>query len=311
MKGINAKLFLLQPTTLHKQPSGSAPPLAAHHRLYLIVFLTFFTCASLLTLLSTTHLQPPPPQPTTTVTAGAALPTHVFDTLLHYAAASNASGRMPDAELRTIAAVLRRRAPANLLVFGLTHETPLWRALNAGGRTVFLDENEYYIAHLEGRHPGLEGYDVSYTTHVRDLHDLLGSARAAATAECRPVQNLLYSDCKLAINDLPNSLYDVAWDVILVDGPRGYDGAAPGRMAAIFTAAVMARTRNGAPTEVLVHDYEREVERVCSEEFLCGENMVVESSNAKLAHFVIRAGGGTGGRFCSGGAGAASSAKSQ
>jgi uncharacterized protein (TIGR01627 family) len=121
---------------------------------------------------------------------------------------------MPGADVRAIAAVLKRRAPCSLLVFGLGGETPLWRALNHGGRTVFLDENQY----LEGRHPGLEAYDVAYTTTVRELPDLLEAARAA---ECRPVQNLLFSDCRLAINDLPNQLYDVSWDVILVDGPRG------------------------------------------------------------------------------------------
>jgi uncharacterized protein (TIGR01627 family) len=107
-------------------------------------------------------------------------------------------------------------------VFGLGAETPLWRALNHGGRTVFLDENPYYVAHLEGKHPGLEAYDVAYATAVRELPDLLDAARAARAAECRPVQNLLFSECRLAINDLPNQLYDVAWDVILVDGPRGY-----------------------------------------------------------------------------------------
>jgi hypothetical protein len=58
-------------------------------------------------------------------------------------------------------------------------------------------------------------------------------------------------------------------------------------MSAIFTAGVLARTRTGV-TDVLVHDYEREVERVCSREFLCEENRVAETSTRSLAHFVIR-----------------------
>ena len=77
-------------------------------------------------------------------------------------------------------------------------------------------------------------------------------------------------------------------------------------MAAIFTAGVLARARKeeGAATDVLVHDYEREVERACSREFLCEENRVKETSTRSLAHFVIR--GGSAVRrdaFC-GGAGA-------
>jgi hypothetical protein len=64
-------------------------------------------------------------------------------------------------------------------------------------------------------------------------------------------------------------------------------------MSAIFTAGVLARTRageEGAVTDVLVHDYEREVERVCSREFLCEENRAAETSTRSLAHFAIRGG---------------------
>ena len=150
------------------------------------------------------------------------LPLPVFDALVHYASISNATHRMTDTDIRAISAVIRARAPCNLLVFGLGAESPLWLALNHGGRTVFLEENEFYVKYLEPRHPGLEAYDVSYTTKVRDFRDLLAAARASRAKECRPVQNLLFSDCRLAINDLPNQLYDVSWDVILVDGPRGW-----------------------------------------------------------------------------------------
>jgi hypothetical protein len=82
-----------------------------------------------------------------------------------------------------------------------------------------------------------------------------------------------------------------------------YTASSPGRMSAIFTAGVLARTRagEGVKTDVLVHDYEREVERACSREFLCEENRVVETSTRSLAHFVVR--GGSSARrdaFCSG-----------
>ncbi|CAN6229813.1 unnamed protein product [Urochloa humidicola] len=229
------------------------------------------------------------------------LPLPVFDALVHYASISNATHRMPDTDIRAISAVIRARAPCNLLVFGLGAESPLWLALNHGGRTVFLEENEFYVKYLEPKHPGLEAYDVSYTTKVRDFKDLLAAARASRGKECRPVQNLLFSECRLAINDLPNDLYDVPWDMVLIDGPSGWNPNSPGRMPSIFTTAVLARsgaTAAKGPTDVLVHDFQFEVEQVLSKEFLCDENRVAGSGTPSLGHFLIP--GSSGGTFCSG-----------
>ncbi|KAG8095344.1 hypothetical protein GUJ93_ZPchr0012g19570 [Zizania palustris] len=91
------------------------------------------------------------------------------------------------------------------------------------------------------------------------------------------------------------------------DGRR-YTASSPGRMSAIFTAGVLARTRaeQGATTDVLVHDYEREVESACSREFLCEENRVAETSTRSLAHFVVSAVRRE--AFCSGGAATATTA---
>ncbi|KAJ4816361.1 glucuronoxylan 4-O-methyltransferase-like protein (DUF579) [Rhynchospora pubera] len=301
MKGLNNTRFILLhpsslPTTKPSATSVASPPpspiISSHHRLWLLLFLSLFTLASLLTLLSTAsnHSQPLSFSPTL-ATEATRLPSHIFDTLLHYASLVNSSTHMPEPDMLAIASVLRRRAPCNMLVFGLGAESPLWRALNHGGRTVFLDENSYYAEYMEGQHPGLETYDVSYTTQVRDLHDLLASARESRNSDCRPVQNLLFSECRLALNDLPNQLYDVNWDVILVDGPRGYSSKSPGRMAAIFTASVLARSaKRDGTTDIMVHDYDREVERVCSEEFLCLENFREETGTPYLAHYVINGG---------------------
>ncbi|KZV26026.1 hypothetical protein F511_30494 [Dorcoceras hygrometricum] len=221
------------------------------------------------------------------------LPSTIYATLLHYVASNSSSvaattTQMSYNELNAIASVLDRcDGPCNFLVFGLTHETLLWNSLNHNGVTIFIDQSSFLVSQLEGKHLDIEAYDVRFTTRVADLYDLIDLYKEKVGDECRPVQNLLFSDCELAINDMPNHVYDIEWDVILVDGPSGYLSEAPGRMSSIFTAGVLARNKkdHARKTHVFVHDAGREVERVCSFEFLCKENLVKFEDS--LAHFVV------------------------
>ncbi|KAL2537347.1 Protein IRX15-LIKE [Forsythia ovata] len=282
----SAKFIVLHPS-IHKQSNGGSV-IASSHRSWFLFFVLFFIFAFVFTFFTTR--EPATTAGTAATAANSGLPKPIFDALLHYASTNSTTtyGRMSSAELKAIAAVLRRcAAPCNVLVFGLTHETLLWNILNHNGRTVFVDESSYLVSILEEKHPGIEAYDVQFTTKASELYDLMEHYKLQVKNECRPVQNLLFSDCKLAVNDLPNHMYDVPWDVILIDGPRGYSPSAPGRTAAIFTAGVLARSKRGGAekTHVFVHEFERELETVCSFEFLCRENLV--DSIDLLGHFVV------------------------
>lgn len=284
----NTKLILLHPY-IQKQ--------ANPNRLWLIALVSVFTLASLLTLVYTResfHTTTTTTTTTTHITTAInqqqqTLPKSVMRALVHYAANTNSTDHMSQTDIKQITDVLKQcTSPCNFLVFGLTAESLLWNAFNHYGRTVFIDENRYYAAYIEEKYPEIEAYDVQYTTKIKELNELITSVKQQTHNECRPVQNLLFSDCRIGLNDLPNQLYELDWDVILVDGPRWYWPDGPGSISAIFTAGVLARSKKGGnhKTHVFVHHYNREVERVSSEEFLCKENFV-KSSKDLLAHFVV------------------------
>lgn len=288
------KSILLQPST-NKQ---SEKLYTTYHALWLLSVLSFFVIAFMIVTITlknsgTASTKNSDHSGSGTTAGKSPLPGPIFDALLHYASFNSTSSksRMSPEELSSVAAVLRAcnasPAPCNFLVFGLTHELFLWNTLNFNGRTVFVGDNDYIISKLEERHPEIEAYDVDYTTKVSEMYELLDYIEKQVKNECRPVQHLLFSDCKLAINDLPNYAYDVNWDVILIDGPLGNSANAPGRISAIFTAGVLGRSKKGGgdKTHVFVHEIGREMEKVSSEEFLCEENLVEKVDS--LGHFVI------------------------
>ncbi|XP_073299295.1 protein IRX15-LIKE [Primulina huaijiensis] len=287
------KLILLHP---YIQKQGGS------NRLWLLAIVSFITLAFLTTLIYTRE------SITTTTTAVATraaatppLSRSVVRALVHYASNSNSTDRMSYTDMNQISEALRQCSQrCNFLVFGLTHETLLWNALNHNGRTVFIDENRYYAAYIEEKYPEVEAYDVQYSTKLSEMPELIAAIKEQAHNECRPVQNLLFSECKLGLNDLPNQLYEVDWDIILVDGPRGYWPEAPGRMAAIFTAAVLARSKkasSGNPkTHIFVHDFNMKVDRITSDEFLCRENLV--KSKDRMGHFILERMESSSTKFC-------------
>ncbi|KAG8384349.1 hypothetical protein BUALT_Bualt04G0108900 [Buddleja alternifolia] len=286
------KLILLHP---YIQKQGSS------NRLWLLACISFLTLAFLLTLIYTRESITSTTTTTVAATRTTAPPLSkaVTRALVHYASNSNNTEKMTHTDIKQISDALRQCSqPCNFLIFGLTHETLLWKALNHNGRTVFIDENRYYAAYIEEKYPEIEAYDVQYSTKLSDSAELIAAVKEQVRNECRPVQNLLFSECKLGLNDLPNQLYEVDWDVILVDGPRGYWPEAPGRMAAIFTAAVLARSKkSGNPkTHVFVHDFNMKVDRITSDEFLCRENLV--KSKDMMGHFVLERMDANSSQFC-------------
>ncbi|XP_073272945.1 glucuronoxylan 4-O-methyltransferase 1 [Primulina huaijiensis] len=210
------------------------------------------------------------------------IPTSLAQVLIHYST-STITPQQTLKEISITSRILDKKSPCNFLVFGLGHDSLMWHSLNYGGRTIFIEEDESWIEQIRRRFPVLEPYHVTYDSKVNQADDLMQVGKGP---ECVAVLDPKYSMCQLALKGLPSEVYDIEWDLIMVDAPTGYYDEAPGRMKAIYTAGMMARNRlDGLETHVLVHDVNREVEDNFSKAFLCEGYM--KKQEGRLRHFVI------------------------
>ncbi|RCV35873.1 hypothetical protein SETIT_7G274700v2 [Setaria italica] len=217
---------------------------------------------------------------------GKGLPLPVAEALVHYTT-SNVTPQQTADEIGVSLRVLQRRAPCNFLVFGLGFDSPMWAALNHGGRTVFLEEDASWIANVRSKHPALESYHVTYDTVLTESDALLELRDHPACVAQPDLASAAEASCRLALKGLPPVFHDLQWDLIMVDAPTGWTPEAPGRMGAIYTAGMAARARRpgeGA-TDVFVHDVDRPVEDAFSKAFLC-EGYLAEQVG-RIRHFVI------------------------
>lgn len=215
------------------------------------------------------------------------LSTQLSETILHYVTTSVVP-QQNRAEIRISLDVLLARRPCNFLVFGLGHDSLMWRAFNPGGTTLFLEEDPKWVATVLKDAPTLSARSVKYPTMLSQADDLLRSYKSEPY--CLPARAFVKGNrrCRLALADLPGEVYEREWDLIMIDAPRGYFPEAPGRMGAIWTAAVMARNRTGpGDTDVFLHDVNRKVEKEFALEFLCKKYLV--NASGRLWHFRIPA----------------------
>lgn len=186
-------------------------------------------------------------------------------------------------EFKLLSNLIAQKAPCNLLFFGLESQYLNLSAINDGGTNLFLEDDPYKLSTFKINTNYTRMYKVDYKFRAENAYKLLKHARG--NKACAPNSGLRNSStCQLALTDLPREVYEVKWDMVVVDGPRGDSPQAPGRMATIYSAAIIAR--EGNTTDVVVHDIDRMIEKWYSWEFLCDENLI--SSKGKLWIFRIR-----------------------
>ncbi|CAL0308184.1 unnamed protein product [Lupinus luteus] len=223
--------------------------------------------------------QQPISQPQTTYTK--AIPS-LSNALIHYAT-TKITPQQTLHEISLSARVLEQKSPCNFLVFGLGYDSLMWTSLNYGGRTIFLEEDKSWIEKIQHKFPALESYHVVYDTKLYQADELMKNAME--DEECKKVIDPRYSKCQLSHKGFPSAVYDIEWDVVMVDAPKGYFDEAPGRMSAIYTAGLIARNRKDGETDVFVHDVDRKVEDNFSKAFLC--ESYLREQEGRIRHFTI------------------------
>ena len=161
-----------------------------------------------------------------------------------------------------VVTLLRALAPARALVFGLGNDSPFYVRANAGAgaETVFVESEQRWIEEVLAAHPaamaraGVRVLQHSYASAATNVRDAPALLRLGATQRRE----------RLLMAALPADVLAGGFDVLLVDAPDGSSPLAPGRLASIFTAGVLARRGGracGRARVVFVHDVDRAVER--------------------------------------------------
>ncbi|XP_015057696.1 probable methyltransferase At1g27930 [Solanum pennellii] len=211
---------------------------------------------------------------------------------------------LAEKEINFLYDLLSQKSPCNILVFGLeTQYSFQISTINRGGFTVFLEDNPANIK-LYNSTSNADStciHRVEYQTVARDAYKILKhvrenqkdcyiSAIARRSSSKHDVHSSSSRKCKFMslVTNVPKEVYEVKWDLVIVDGPEGDNPESPGRMAAIYIADIVARrSKKNNGTHVLVYDVDRMIEKWFSWEFLCDTNLV--SSKGKFWDFNILA----------------------
>lgn len=162
-------------------------------------------------------------------------------------------------ELRPIVAAIQERLNCSLLVFGCGRDSPFWEKINRDGTTVFLEDNPEWAANARARLTSATVHTVTYDTKLPEW------------------RRLLDTPSKLRL-DLPEQISARRWDIILVDGPAGFNDAQPGRMKSIYTAAQLVAEGG----RVFVHDCQRPAEHAFASRYLGDGRAYIEAKGRAL-----------------------------
>lgn len=162
-------------------------------------------------------------------------------------------------ELRAITKEILAKPGPSLLVFGCGNDSVFWEKVNRGGTVAFLEDDPHWAAETQKKLGTATVHVVHYGTR-------------------RPQWRALLNDPSRLAMELPREIEARRWDVILVDGPAGFDDERPGRMKSIYAASHLVAPGG----RVFVHDCERQVEDEFASRYLGRDRLFMELKGRAL-----------------------------
>jgi hypothetical protein len=188
--------------------------------------------------------------------------------------------QMSENQLEGIRKVLP--AKGNLLVWGLGNDSPYWHN-STNGKVKFIEDDstmkkagiQWYDKIMQ-EYPYLESYRVHYKTNtVKSFSKYVNHPDT-------------WHELDL-FDQLPESVTQTHWHVIIVDAPLGCCESGPGRYQSIYTSLKLANEG----THIFVDDFERKVEHVFSTNIFGKPVDVIKRQDTKFskgnkqAHFIV------------------------
>ena len=130
-----------------------------------------------------------------------------------------------------------------MLVFGLGYDSRMWYE-GTGGNTFFVENKDEYIRLNEKDIPASHIIKYDYKT--------------------RCDTSMLTPQSVLDSYSIPDRVYELApFDLIIIDGPEGYQPFSPGRLLPCYWSLRLSR----AGTVIYVDDSARPLEKYCIQKF--------------------------------------------
>lgn len=165
-------------------------------------------------------------------------------------------GQCSEREYSLIVQELLTKPACNFLVFGVGNDSKLWLDVNAGGKTVFLEEQDEWIQTVKSAvGEELDIRKVHYTTDISEWKEIVDNH-----------ERLLLQ--------LPEDIINTEWDLIFIDSPMGFRSTGvPGRMQSIYTSSQLNCHR------FILHDIDRIVEKTYGDIYLGEEVKHIDKMN--------------------------------